>query len=296
MRAVPEGLAGRLASETSTLAHCWRLQRTDGLTLGFTDHDCDLTFGGVTYVAATALQAAERSSELGFAIGGGEVSGVLDAAALTAADIANGRYDGAQVEIWLVDWAAPEHRLLLDMAVIGEVRRSGERFDAELRSITHQLDQSVGRIYAAACAADLGDAQCGVSLDHADLRGVGEVTATADGGGIYCSGLEGFADGWFSHGRLLWDTGANVGIACDVRWHRAQAGAVELLLWAQTMQAMAPGDRFTVTAGCDRSFAMCRNRFGNAVNFRGFPHMPGNDFALGAGQARAPMDGGSLFR
>jgi uncharacterized phage protein (TIGR02218 family) len=43
---------------------------------------------------------------------------------------------------------------------------------------------------------------------------------------------------------------------------------------------IAPGDGFTVSAGCDRRFASCRDRFANTVNFRGFPHMPGNDFAL----------------
>ena len=44
--------------------------------------------------------------------------------------------------------------------------------------------------------------------------------------------------------------------------------------------AIAAGDAFTLRAGCDKQFATCRAKFANAVNFRGFPHMPGDDFVL----------------
>ena len=39
-------------------------------------------------------------------------------------------------------------------------------------------------------------------------------------------------------------------------------------------------DAFTVTAGCDKRFQTCHDRFNNVVNFRGFPHIPGNDFVV----------------
>jgi hypothetical protein len=46
--------------------------------------------------------------------------------------------------------------------------------------------------------------------------------------------------------------------------------------------------------GCDRELGTCRDRFANVANFRGFPHIPGNDFVLrypGQGEA---LDGGAL--
>ena len=48
------------------------------------------------------------------------------------------------------------------------------------------------------------------------------------------------------------------------------------------------GDTFTVTAGCDKQFATCQAKFANAVNFRGFPHMPGNDFITADRPPRRP--------
>ena len=52
------------------------------------------------------------------------------------------------------------------------------------------------------------------------------------------------------------------------------------------------GDVALLTVGCDRAFSTCRRKFGNAENFRGFPHLPGDD-ALIAGPAANGNDGGS---
>ncbi|RYE11181.1 MAG: DUF2163 domain-containing protein [Hyphomicrobiales bacterium] len=46
--------------------------------------------------------------------------------------------------------------------------------------------------------------------------------------------------------------------------------------------------------GCDRRLATCRERFGNVANFRGFPHIPGNDFVLKYPRGGDALDGGAL--
>jgi uncharacterized phage protein (TIGR02218 family) len=55
---------------------------------------------------------------------------------------------------------------------------------------------------------------------------------------------------------------------------------------------VAAGDQVLVTAGCDRQFSTCRSKFNNAVNFRGFPHMPGNDFVTGFARQGDPANTG----
>jgi uncharacterized phage protein (TIGR02218 family) len=54
------------------------------------------------------------------------------------------------------------------------------------------------------------------------------------------------------------------------------------------------GDTFDITAGCDKRLETCRDRFSNVVNFGGFPHMPGNDYALAYAKQGDRNDGGSL--
>jgi uncharacterized phage protein (TIGR02218 family) len=131
----------------------------------------------------------------------------------------------------------------------------------------------------ATCSADLGDARCTVDLDLAAYRGSGAVTTLSAKSSFSASWLDGFADGWFTAGKLDFTGGANAGLSVEVKVHR-KADVVSFELWQAMPQPIAPGDTFTVTAGCDKRFATCHDRFNNVVNFRGFPHIPGNDFVI----------------
>lgn len=291
MRDLPPAFAAHLAGGVTTLCRCWSLRRRDGTALGFTDHDRDLTFAGLVHEARTGLEAAEASAEAGFAVSGGDVAGALTSLGLTEADIAGGLYDGASVETWLVDWTDPRTRLLLDIGTIGEIRREGDAFVAELRGVAARLDAEVGRRYRATCCAELGDARCRVDL--AAWRASGRVLAVPEPAALRIALDGSFAEGLFTGGGLAWTGGANAGIAADLR---LQAGDL-VELWERPPRPVAPGDTFTLTAGCDKRLATCRDRFANAVNFQGFPHMPGNDAVFRAVPGSAPvLDGGSYFR
>jgi uncharacterized phage protein (TIGR02218 family) len=295
MRTIPENLSAHLSEGATTLCHCWRLIRRDGVAFGFTDHDRDVSFSGTTYVARSGLEAAEATAELGFAVGGGEVAGALVSAGLTEDDIASGLYD-ASVETWLVNWSNVDERVLLDIGSIGEIRRADGGFVAEVRGLTHRFDEERGRLFRATCSADLGDEQCGVNLSASAYSDPGTVTRTDGALSIAASGI-GFADGWCNAGRLTWVTGDNAGVSVEIKVHRALQGTDEFDLWQRAPQAIKAGDIFRVTAGCDKTHATCRRKFDNVANFRGFPHMPGNDFIIRMPQQGEPgLDGGSFFR
>ena len=195
MRTIPPGLAAHLERGATTLCHCWKLLRRDGAAFGFTDHDRDLAFADTTFVARTGLEAAEATAELGFAVGGGEVSGALVSAGITEDDLAAGLFDDASVETWLVNWADRAERLLLDVASIGEIRRADGAFVAELRGVMHRLDEERGRLYRATCAADLGDAKCGIDLDDAAFTATGAALRTDGALGLATADLSAFAAG-----------------------------------------------------------------------------------------------------
>jgi uncharacterized phage protein (TIGR02218 family) len=296
MRQIPPSLAAHLADGVTTLCHCWKLLRRDGKTLGFTDHDRDLAFGGIAFAANSGLEAAEATAELGFAVGGGEVSGALVSAGLTEDDITSGLYDDASVETWLVNWSDVAQRILLDIGSIGEIRRADGSFVAEVRGIMHRLDEERGRLFRATCSADLGDAKCGLSLSSSNYADTGAVTRTDGTLSIAASGI-GFADGWCNGGSLTWTSGANKDLSVEIKAHRAIGGIDEFDLWQRAPQAIEIGDGFRVTAGCDKTHATCRAKFANVANFRGFPHMPGNDFVIRMPRQGEPgLDGGSFFK
>lgn len=298
MKSLSPALQAHLAGPVTTLCWCWKVIRADGVTLGFTDHDIALDVDGVTCEAATGFTATEIASSLGLSVDNLDVDGALSSAAITETDIRAGRYDGAKVEVWRVNWADADQRVLMRSGAIGEVTRGELAFTAELRGLSHALDQATGRTYQRGCDADLGDSRCTVGLDAAAFRGTGTVSAVTGNRVVTTAAFSerAFEDGWFRHGRLTWTGGANEGTSVEVRDHRMEDAGVVLDLWHRAALPIEIGDPFVVTAGCDKTFGTCKAKFANGPNFRGFPHMPGNDkaFSYVVGDS-GDNDGGSFF-
>src|SRR4051812_45709679 len=292
MRPVPSALQAKLGSGVTTLARCWKVLRRDGVVTGFTDHDRDLVVDSLTCRAGTGFAASEATSRFDLSVDGAEISGALADESLTEADLAAGRYDAANIETWLVDWSEPALKLLTARGTLGEVKREANAFTAEVRGLADALSQESGRLYTVRCGADLGDQRCKIDLTAPALRGSGVVVALDGTSDLVASGLGGFAEGWFSAGRLSWTSGANAGLSIEIKLHRVTDGAVRLTLWQAMAEPIIAGDTFTVTAGCDKRFATCRNRFANTANFRGFPHIPGNDFLIATPAQGAPGNDG----
>lgn len=295
MRTLPEGLKNHLGQTATAVCNAWRVTRRDGVVLGFTEHDHDLHFAGTAFLAASGFRASDVESALGLAAEASEVEGAFSSAAITGEDVAAGRYDGARVEVFLVNWQNPDDHLILRVQEIGEVTRAGAHFRAELRRLTHRLDQVQGRIYSRRCDAELGDARCGVDLSGSAYRGEGAIVEVLSQTRIAVSGLDGFAGGFFRYGTAHFSSGANAGVKADIDAHAA-GGGVTLTLFLPPPLPLVAGDTFAIMAGCDKSFAACRTKFANTLNFRGFPHMPGSDFALGYADGDTVHDGRPLYR
>ncbi|MEW5963550.1 MAG: DUF2163 domain-containing protein [Pseudomonadota bacterium] len=277
MKQVSPALVAHLASGATTLCWCWRLTRRDGVVLGFTDHDRALSFDGTTYEAAAGFTASELRDSVGLGVDNLEVEGALSSTSLAEADLAGGAFDDARIEIYRVNWQDPAQRLLMRTGSLGEVRRSGSGFTAEVRGLAHYLQQPKGRLFQHTCDADLGDARCKVDLGAAVYRGDGVVAEVSSERRFSADGLAGFASEWFSRGRLTFTSGAAGGLAYEVKAHTLSAGVATIELWQPARGPLAAGQTFVVTAGCDKHPATCRTKFSNMINFRGFPHMPGND-------------------
>jgi len=280
MKQIDGGLADHLASGATTLAWCWRVTRIDGEVFGFTDHDQPLVFDGTTFEPESGLIASEVRAGSDLSVDAQDAEGVLNSDRITETDILDGRWDNAEVEVWRVNWQDPSQRVLLRRGAIGQVRRGRMIFVAEVRSMAHVLQQTVGRIYQATCDAELGDSRCKVNLESSTFKGTGSVAALQRSRAFTASGLDSFDDGWFSLGTVEWTSGANSGRRAEVLLHSKIAGVVTIILLEEPVRAIEEGDDFIIRAGCDKRVATCRTKFDNVVNFRGFPHIPGQDVVI----------------
>lgn len=292
MKSLHPSLQAHLDTGATTLAWCWRVTRNDGTAFGFTDHDRDLTFDGTTFEAATGFTASEIKDALGLSVDNLEVSSALKSDRLNEDDLAAGLFDDAPIEIWRVNWADTDSRVLMRSGSLGEVSRSGAAFTAEVRGLAHYLQQPKGRLFQSGCDADLGDARCGVDLDDPTFSGTGTVLAATSRRQFTASGLDAFEEGWFTRGLVTFASGANADRSQEVKRHTLSDATATIELWQPMALAISPDDTFTITAGCDKRFATCQAKFANAVNFRGFPHMPGNDYILAVARPGEPVTTG----
>lgn len=293
MSEMPADLQAHLQNATTTLCHCWRIERRDGAVLGFTDHDRRLTVAGADYEPQSGLSASEARQSLGMAADATDVEGALSSDAISEADIEAGRYDGATVETLLVNWREPSQHAVIRKATVGKITRRDGAFAVELESAASLLDRQVGRTYRKTCDAELGDARCGFLLTTPGYAASGSVEAVSREA-IVAAGLSDFASGWFENGVLTWTSGGAAGRQERVSAHIRDGAAVSLALRAGTPAGVAQGDTFDVVAGCDKRFATCKAKFANHLNFRGFPHLPGNDAAYAYVSEGVDFDGGTL--
>lgn len=296
MSAPEPGLQAHLQSGITTLCHCWALTRRDGVQMGFTDHDGPLVFEGISFRADTGLSALALQQTTGLAVDNTEAMGALSDAAIREGDIEAGRFDGAELRAWLVNWQDVAQRQLLFRAHIGEMRRAGGAFEAELRGLTDVLNQPEGRVLQKTCGAALGDAACGVDLNHPDYSFERPVDAVEERRVLSFEGLDQVEAGWFGFGRVEVLGGAAEGLSGAVKRDRLEDGTRVVELWHPLRAEIAPGDPIRLVAGCDKRTETCRFKFDNFLNFQGFPDIPGDDWSYSYPARANQLDGGSRRR
>jgi uncharacterized phage protein (TIGR02218 family) len=257
------------------------VRRKDGVTFGFTDHDEALGFDGVVFAPGAGLSAGALLQGTGLAVDNAEATGILTADAISTEDLEAGRFDGAAVTVWLVNWARVAERQVLFAGTLGEVRRGGGAFRAELRGLTEGLNRVGGFAYVRDCTAVLGDGRCrfnraapGFRFDWTPIEAErGQRFVFAHGGAVQ--------QRWFERGRLTVLTGAAAGLEGVIKHDQTDAAGRRIIeVWEPVRAAVMPGDMVRLEAGCDRRIETCGAKFANVANFRGFPFIPGEEWLL----------------
>ncbi len=274
MRTITAGLESHLAGEVITLATCWKITRTDGVVMGFTDHDKDIIFESVTYKAASGFNATGVQYKADFSVDNLDIEGMLTSDDIKEADILAGKYDYAEVHIFIVNFENLAHEdLFVKRGWLGEVRVKRSQFVAELRGLSQKLSQTIGRQFLPACDAILGDTRCGVNL--ASFTFTSSITSVTDRSRFKATGLA-QADNYFTGGEIQFTSGLNNGLKMEIKEYLSK----EIALVLPMPNTISVGNTFSIKAGCDKTHETCKAKFSNLINFRGFPNIPGMDKIL----------------
>jgi uncharacterized phage protein (TIGR02218 family) len=289
-------LKAHLQTGNTTVARAWRITRRDGLVMGFTDHDQDLSFEGTVFKAETGLTAQALAQSTGLSVDNAEAVGSLSDGAISEADLFAGRYDSALVTAWLVNWGNPVERSVVFRGSIGEISQAGPEFRAELRGLTENLNVPQGRVYQRPCSARLGDAQCGFDLSSSGYFVEAPVLGVETNRLFTFAVMPQFAEGWFSAGRVEVTSGPAAGLIGVVKSDKTTSAGRVIEMWSAFRADVNVGDNIRVEAGCDKRAETCKVKFSNFLNFRGFPHIPGEDWMMAHPRRAGDNDGGSLVR
>lgn len=261
-----------IASETTTLATCWKLTLKDATTLGFTDFGKDITYDTVLYKADSGFTPTAISSKAGLGVDNLDVEGMLQSDVISEADLMAGKYDFAEIEIFLVNYKnLAEEPLILRKGWIGEIQITNGQFTAEIRGLTQKLSTNIGELFSPTCRVNFCDSKC--KLNSASWTFTGTITAVDDNR-VFTDENRTEDTGYFNYGIIEFTSGANDGLKMEIK-NYTDDGEVELML--PMPYDVAVGDTYNITAGCDKRFSTCVDVFDNAVNFRGEPHLSGID-------------------
>ncbi len=294
MVGLSEALEAHVAGGLTTLCHAWMITRRDGVQFAFTDHDLALEFEGARFRADTGLSAKAVAQSTGLSVDNTEAVGALSDASIREDEIEQGRFDGAEVQAWLVNWADTSQRWLQFRGSIGELRRVDGAFRAELRGLTETLNRPLGRVYQKPCTAVLGDVQCRFAVGQEGYAETLPVQTQNEAREFIWQDFLGYEDGWFIRGRLEILDGPAEGLWGMIKHDRLKGTARIIELWEPIRGAVGPGTSVRLVAGCDKRFETCRSKFNNVINFQGFPDLPGEDWVVAVPRSGGANTGGSL--
>ena len=305
-------VAGTVDNMVTNFVMCCKLELTDKTVMAFTNCTEDLSIDKRLYKSSTFISATGAESTNNLSVDNLDISGILNSEEIKEQDLLKGRFDSADIEVFMTNVKNTSEKNIIMKGTIGEIKIDSGRFVAEVRSLTQKLQCKIGELYSSNCRASFGDGRCKVKLSEYTYYGKvetvdkkqnrqiftaklvkGKLKFNLFSGGLLYKRLNekkpfidtviDFKDpkiiktsGYFDLGLIAWTSGSNNKLKMAIKSQHED----QFILSLPMGESIKVDDEFKVVAGCDKTFFTCCNRFKNSINFRGEPHVPGNDKIL----------------
>ena len=261
-----------------------RVWLTDGTDLALCGGNRNITVSAIEYIAGATPDASDIEFMSSLEVANLDIEGPLVGPSIVAADLRVGRWDNAKILLSLVNFEHPEYGAIpIQKGWLGKVWEDGSSFRADFRSLKSAYKAVIVETIVSTCLATLGDARCKKDIDALIVEGEVD-TIDSDNVTIHdalrTEPPHPSGTSYFIGGKLTWLTGANAGFSMEIR----EATEGVLLLGLAMPEEVLPGDTYELTPGCSKVFGDCKETFDNVVNFRGFPHMGGNNLLVQQGR------------
>lgn len=272
--AYEEGIVSEVGMGIYTIAHCWKIERKDGVIIALTNHDKNLVIDGLTYSPLAAPESTSLSFSTALNVDNTEMTSVLASEFINELDILGGKYDYAVTTIFIYDYVANSTIKTLVSGYIGEVTTTNRTYTAEVRGYAQHLQKKHFKITTRTCPLIFGEQ--GTNKCNKSLAGLEETTTISEVSGQQKFKINSSAvNEFYTNGVVEWMSGQNLGIRLDIALYRDQ----EVTLWESMPYPISVGDSVKMTAGCLKTLDACIS-YNNIENYGGDPFLPGNDYYL----------------
>lgn len=274
-------LKQHLESECTTTAILWKIVRVDGEVYTFTNHVENIVYNKLVYFSDTGVDLSSIASKSDYSVDNLDLVGFLKQTGVNEEDLLADLFDDAIVEVLMVDYNNLDYgHLTLKNGFIGQLNQELQVFTAEVRGLTQKLEQNFGQLTSPTCRARFCDARCKLNFNSSikinnlyyDLQTTGTVNNIINNR-LIIDNSRTEPTSFFNYGYLVFTSGLNNTRKMEIRNFTNN----QILLFLPMPKEIKPNDTYTLYAGCDKTFSTCINRYNNAINFRGEPHLPGRD-------------------
>lgn len=273
MRNLDINFQNRLNSQVSTFAKCWHIIGKMGNEICITEHDEDIIAFGKTFKSNNAFNATNLDLQNLPNANRGAIEGAISIDGITENDILLGRFDNAQILLFLIDWQMPQYFVQIWQGIIGDIKLNGQVFEFELSGLESQLGKNIGRKFSRICDADLGDTKCTINIENYAQSGnvIENISPSQLKANFAIAPI--FEN--YINGKLKFTNGTMQNFECLISSIESTGNAYLVTFKGQIAQKYNIGDQIKIYQSCDKNFSTCKGRFNNGANFRGCPHMPG---------------------
>lgn len=275
MKTISAGL--QTGIDNGTIATCIKVTTKDATVLTFTSHDVTLTVDGLDYDPTPGLQRIVMNLRSNAEVSNQEFTAawVMD---LPEDELAAGKFDNANIDVFKVDWTdTSTGSVPVFNGHIGLVQWSEDGFRADVYSAMHDLGDTLGVQTTAKCRHKLFQAASDTEVGFCGINAAANTQSSTVSTIVtqklkFTATATGEATDWAANGVLTFTSGNNNGLSFEVKKHTA--GATDTFeVFLPTNYIIQAGDTFDVTAGCDKTYATCKSKFNNGINFGGFPNI-----------------------
>lgn len=276
MKTLSDNLKAILQQTAVVRCYLYTITFATGQILRLTDAGMDVSVGGQLYSSAgPSISGAKFRQQRGVVTDRVTLSVLASSADLVSGQTwsvaaRSGALDGAKVSIAVAfakDFSSPAEALQYFSGRIADVRDGEIELQIDVVSDDEVLEQPIPRLaFQPGCQRTLFDAGCGVS--RAGFQKTGAVTGVVNRAQFNVALSD--PDDFYTMGTLLFLSGANAGVKKSVKLYSNGT----IVLSSPVGFDIKVGDGFRIQAGCDKSQAMCQNKFNNVINFKAFPYIP----------------------